>query len=345
MLNNRIKVLNNLLFFDKDIKDIKVELSKFNWDSPNELIVCNGDVILNVLHKYLNDEISSDDIEEWANLIESREDIGFINNKIQEIIFELANPLLFYNKSIDKNIAKLIEKTLPEPIAGNNRLCSREMKKDYQKVLDYFFDFETKKVSEKYLKKYWLDENEFNSYWLPIKNSIFRKEAFHLPDMMFNDNYGILALIGGVIFCHNDFKALQQCMRKTGDKYFVVVENSHTRLQANTTEKTLPYLRFKFPANITFKELNNGDLNFYDISFEIFMMMNKEYFVFGDSGLWGKYVANDYWDKNVDNAGTPLDIIGAQKDILDIFKKEFKVSAQDKKQMDKWLPQIYKNQQ
>ena len=108
MLNSRVKVLDSLLLFDKNLKNIKTELSKFDWDSQNELVVCSGDKISNVLQKYLNNEISSTDIEEWANLIEGREDIGFTNNKIQEIIFRIANPLLFYNKSIDKDIVKLV---------------------------------------------------------------------------------------------------------------------------------------------------------------------------------------------------------------------------------------------
>jgi hypothetical protein len=45
--------------------------------------------------------------------------------------------------------------------------------KSYQKILDNFCDFEAREIAEKYLKKYWLHEDELNNYWSSIKNNIF----------------------------------------------------------------------------------------------------------------------------------------------------------------------------
>jgi hypothetical protein len=47
---------------------------------------------LTVIKNCLNGELAFEDIERWADAIESREDLNFENEDMQEIIFELANP-------------------------------------------------------------------------------------------------------------------------------------------------------------------------------------------------------------------------------------------------------------
>ena len=51
----------------------------------------------------LDKKISFLELEEWANLIECREDIGFEDEKTQEMIFKLANPYL-YGKLDEKQV-------------------------------------------------------------------------------------------------------------------------------------------------------------------------------------------------------------------------------------------------
>jgi hypothetical protein len=53
--------------------------------------------VRNVLLGFLTSRFSAEEVEGWANTIESREDIGFEapNQKVlKETIFELANPAL-----------------------------------------------------------------------------------------------------------------------------------------------------------------------------------------------------------------------------------------------------------
>jgi hypothetical protein len=47
---------------------------------------------LNVLKKCRDGLISYEDLENWADAIELRDDIGFEADEMLEIIFELANP-------------------------------------------------------------------------------------------------------------------------------------------------------------------------------------------------------------------------------------------------------------
>lgn len=215
------------------------------------------------------------------------------------------------------------------------------MKKDYDKVLKYFSEAKTRDQSEKYLKKYWLTEDEWSSYWRLIKNNIFCPESKHLPEMMFKDEFELIPLLGGLIFAQKDFLMLQKCMQEVGDKFFVIIENKHIQpIITGENDKRIfhPLLRFKFPVDVTWQELMNGGL----VSFEVFEMSYKEYFIFGDGGHWGKYVANEYWDQTVNASGTPLDIIGFKQKFSDLFRKNFEELIKNRQQILKWLPEVYK---
>lgn len=211
--------------------------------------------------------------------------------------------------------------------------------REYLKHLDYYSSeyyllyskyvpaslWGNKKIAEVYLDKYWLPEAEYKNFWKLIQNQIFLNQKQGLPAILFTKNYDLLALRGGVLFVEKRFKLLQECMRKTGDKYFVIIENSF----GGKLKK--PAFRMKYPINITWAELMSGNY----ISSVLFEMFHNEYFVFGDTGDWGKYVANDY--------ERPLDIIGFKKEHEATFRKYFKVSKKEHQEIrENWLPVSYK---
>lgn len=215
------------------------------------------------------------------------------------------------------------------------------MDKKVQKILERFSVPETRNISEEYLKKYWLNEEEWQNYWQPLKDKIFRLESTYLPDMMFKEDFALIALIGGVVFTEDDFKALQNCMLEVGDKWFVIVENQHMQPKFKGDDGEIivdPLLQFKFPVEISWNELLNGGL----LSMEVFQNACKEFFVFGSSAKWGKYAANEYWDRSVDPAGTPLDIIGFKPALASIFREHFKQLKKEQEEIREWLPQEYK---
>jgi len=218
------------------------------------------------------------------------------------------------------------------------------MESNYRSILDTFSELETRNLSEEYMKKYWIAEAEWLTYWQPIKNDIFCSTSTHLPEMMFENDFELIALIGGVIFTEQDFYLLQDCMKETGDKLFAIIENEGAQpiiTDENGKRVFHPPLRFKFPIDIGWQELKNGG----GISMEIFESTNREFFVYGDSVKWGKYVANEYWERSIDPAGTPLEIIGFKKEFSDLFNKKFKfnLSRSERRRIMKWLPKLYKN--
>ena len=70
------------------------------------------------------------------------------------------------------------------------------------------------------------------------------------------------------------------------------------------------------------------------ISYEMFLRPVRNYYIFGDSGNWGQYSANDY--------KTPLDILIFKPEYASIFKEQFKQSKKEQREIKKWLPPKYR---
>lgn len=206
------------------------------------------------------------------------------------------------------------------------------MEKSFQKILEYYWESNAKTQSQKFLEKFWLSDKEFTNDWEAVKEIVFSKSFKQLPDILFNEGFEMIAQRGGTLFIEDEYLSLQECMKAAEDKFFVVVENRFIREKA---DNDLPYLQFKFPVYTTWEELNNGDENYPDIAYDLLWIMNKEFFVFGDSGKWGKYAACDYYD-------TPLDIIGFTPELANIFQEYFKQSKEEQEEIREWLPQKYK---
>ena len=89
-----MNTLTDLVQFNKPLSLLSNELSQFEWDYNSEELTISKSDIIKVLQRCILANISISEIEEWANLIECREDIKYEDNTLQNIIFQLANPLL-----------------------------------------------------------------------------------------------------------------------------------------------------------------------------------------------------------------------------------------------------------
>lgn len=210
---------------------------------------------------------------------------------------------------------------------------------EYQKHIDFYakqYWFSTssdlvsyenwgdKELAQKYLQKYWLSEKEYLSAWKPILDKIFVSDK-SLPELIYKAEFEIIALRGGCLFLEEDFKQLQKAMQEVGEEYFVIIQHSQNFMEGE------PMFRLKFPVNILWEDLVNGNY----ISAVLLEMSYNEYFVFGQSGNWGKYSANDY--------KYPVDIIGFKSQLTSIFQKHFEQPKQEYEEILEWLPQQYQN--
>lgn len=106
-MKNRIEVLRRLIAFEGSIKLVQSDLSDFEWDYNREEIILLSRDLEVVLKKFCDGDISENDLELWANLVECREDIGLEENhedQLSRIIFHIANQKI--NGPVDFTIAK-----------------------------------------------------------------------------------------------------------------------------------------------------------------------------------------------------------------------------------------------
>jgi hypothetical protein len=93
----RKNALLSLLCLNRPLDDALGQLHQFSWDSDTELVVLKTSHVQSVLDRFVAGELTSLDVENWANAIEMREDIGIKPGSealLNQIIFELANPVI-----------------------------------------------------------------------------------------------------------------------------------------------------------------------------------------------------------------------------------------------------------
>ena len=105
-MRNRKDILNDLINLKSNLTELQEELSQYTWDIEIPVLIINKKDFTNVLQKCIDGKLTFLEIENWANAIECRDDLGFEDNNMQEIIFDLANPDI--NGEITKDRLKLI---------------------------------------------------------------------------------------------------------------------------------------------------------------------------------------------------------------------------------------------
>lgn len=95
-INKRVLILQNLIEFNMrvDILALCITTNELTSDCDSPLVQLNKQHITNVLTRYIAGELTSNDVEKWANLIEGCDDINY--DKVGNILYCLANPLITY---------------------------------------------------------------------------------------------------------------------------------------------------------------------------------------------------------------------------------------------------------
>lgn len=93
----RHSLLLQLIHGEDRPRDLAERLRAFGWDSDEELVVLTRADAIGVLRRFQAGGFSAEDVEQWADAIEGRDDIGFephAQSLLGELLFELANPAL-----------------------------------------------------------------------------------------------------------------------------------------------------------------------------------------------------------------------------------------------------------
>jgi hypothetical protein len=97
MMKTRKQLLEELVRNVRPPQQIARELAAFPWDSEQALVVLTRQHVTAVLGALLQNRLSAQDVQRWADALESREDIDYeavSAEALSETIFELANPEL-----------------------------------------------------------------------------------------------------------------------------------------------------------------------------------------------------------------------------------------------------------
>ena len=95
--HERVTALEDLLAGRVPPEEAKAALSACGWDSDADLVTVLPEHVLSVLDRVADGSLRPADAQAWADAIEGREDIGFVEEArdvLEEAIFALANPEL-----------------------------------------------------------------------------------------------------------------------------------------------------------------------------------------------------------------------------------------------------------
>lgn len=96
----RMKAIEGLILFSRPLSEARKALLEFPFDYVGSPYILTANAVIHVIDLFESRIISSQELSEWAELIEMRDDIepDSTNSEIQEwiiaTIFSLANPEL-----------------------------------------------------------------------------------------------------------------------------------------------------------------------------------------------------------------------------------------------------------
>lgn len=92
----RATILHDLIRFETPDQPLVDELRSFGWDWDGPpLAIIRGEDILRQLERCLAGDISSSDLQRWAENLEVREDVAFDPEQesiLDEVFFQIATP-------------------------------------------------------------------------------------------------------------------------------------------------------------------------------------------------------------------------------------------------------------
>jgi hypothetical protein len=111
----RLNTVRDLLELKRPIQEVLYQLKNINWDFDGDGVELTTSHLKNALLLYLDGILSASEIEAWANAVECRDDIYFESNngRIDDVLHELANPLLTYR--LDPSRARTLIDVLNDP--------------------------------------------------------------------------------------------------------------------------------------------------------------------------------------------------------------------------------------
>ena len=97
MTLDRTAALRALIAYEQPIEPTLSNLRAYGWDAPEPLATLTKADIISILDRYISGNLTSQQVTDWADLVECREDIALSEtdeSSISDVVFQLANPNL-----------------------------------------------------------------------------------------------------------------------------------------------------------------------------------------------------------------------------------------------------------
>ena len=98
-VQRRADILKRLIRYEEPPEPLTSELREFPWDWLEEepLVRLSTDDLLHVIDRFLAGDIDAQQLQDWAERLECREDIGFgpdDEELVDDVFFRLATPFI-----------------------------------------------------------------------------------------------------------------------------------------------------------------------------------------------------------------------------------------------------------
>ena len=94
MKRERRDLVLQLIELREPINTTMSEFRSVPWDSEEPLIELQPHHVEAVLNRHIQGLLSDEDVEEWANALEGRDDVAVTNDATKDVLHILANPIL-----------------------------------------------------------------------------------------------------------------------------------------------------------------------------------------------------------------------------------------------------------
>ena len=93
-MRDRLEILKDLIALNGSVKELQRELTEYPFDSELELVKVTSENVVSILSQCVTGQYDAFILEDWANALECRDDVGFENEIVKESIHEIANAVL-----------------------------------------------------------------------------------------------------------------------------------------------------------------------------------------------------------------------------------------------------------
>jgi len=156
--------------------------------------------------------------------------------------------------------------------------------KEYDQLKAKYAFPATSHLTDAYLDSFYLSNADYQRQYLSIQERVFCKPNLTEDDCIFFPSFKTYQYGASLVFTRKKYELLQKLLSQTTDSSILLIEDDATLPSAHL-------IKLIINKNCNWINLSVKDEG---ICYEVFGRPVRNYFVYGNSGTWGMYNANDW---------------------------------------------------